>query len=257
VLWIGLPFYVYEQTGSALASGAMFIASNAPTLLFGSMAGVFVARWDRKWTMVAADILRALVILLMLMGRSPAWLWLICPLLFLQSTIGQFFYPAKSALAPQLVGKHHLLEANRLNALGDDLMGMVRPALGGLLPALIGVTGVIMLDAASFLVSGVLIALIALPSAPVDEASKVRIAQGQVGGGAVWEEWLAGLRLVCSNRTVASIFAAMGIAMFGQGIILVLWIVHVRTILSGGPPEYGWVQVAVAAGGLLGAFLLG
>jgi hypothetical protein len=43
-LFIALPFFVYERTGSVLATGAMFAAETLPRLLFGSMAGVFVDR---------------------------------------------------------------------------------------------------------------------------------------------------------------------------------------------------------------------
>jgi hypothetical protein len=45
-LFVALPFFVYERTGSTLATGAMFAAQTMPRLLFGSVAGVFVDRWD-------------------------------------------------------------------------------------------------------------------------------------------------------------------------------------------------------------------
>ena len=67
LLWIALPFYVYERTGSALATGAMFIAQTLPPILFGSLAGIFVDRWDRKQTMMIADLARFFVILLLLL----------------------------------------------------------------------------------------------------------------------------------------------------------------------------------------------
>jgi MFS family permease len=52
-LFIALPFFVYERTGSALATWAMFAVQTLPRLLFGSVAGVFVDRWDRKKTMAS------------------------------------------------------------------------------------------------------------------------------------------------------------------------------------------------------------
>ncbi len=59
VIFIALPLYVYEQTGSALATGAMFISHTLPKLVVGSLAGAFVDRWDRKRTMIVADFVRA------------------------------------------------------------------------------------------------------------------------------------------------------------------------------------------------------
>src|SRR5919198_1112108 len=60
MLIVALPIYVYQLTGSTLATSTMFIAGRLPTLLFGSVAGVFVDRWDRKRTMVVANLLLAL-----------------------------------------------------------------------------------------------------------------------------------------------------------------------------------------------------
>lgn len=251
VLLIALPFYVYEQTGSALATGTMVIVENLPNLLFSSLAGVFVDQWDRKRTMVIADLLRAAVLLLLPLLGSSGRLWIVYPVAFASSTITQFFIPAKSALIPRLVGRQHLIEANTLNSLGDHLTSLIGPALGGVFLGLLGLTGVVLIDAASYLISGALIFFISLPAAPPEEQADATTRP------TVWRDWLAGLRLVKSERLIAALFAVMGVAMLGQGIIGVLWVVFVREILQGSALEYGWVQVAVAVGGLIGGLVMG
>ncbi len=100
VLFIALPFYTYSLTGSVLATGAMFIVSTLPRLVLGSVAGVFVDRWDRKRTMIVADVLRVLLVAMLLFVRSRDWLWLIYASSFLESVVSQFFNPAKSAIIP-------------------------------------------------------------------------------------------------------------------------------------------------------------
>src|SRR3712207_3563264 len=60
---IALPLHVYELTGSTLSTAAALAASILPRVLFGSVAGTFVDRWDRKHTMIAADLLRAATLL--------------------------------------------------------------------------------------------------------------------------------------------------------------------------------------------------
>lgn len=57
-MFAALPFYAYEQTGSAFASGAVLTALTVPGLLIATVAGVFVDRWDRRRTMVAANLLQ-------------------------------------------------------------------------------------------------------------------------------------------------------------------------------------------------------
>src|SRR5215212_7549301 len=104
VLFIALPVFVYDLTGSTLATGAMFIAQSLPRLLFGSLAGVFVDHWDRRRTMIAANLLSAVILLLLLLVRAPGDLWLLYTVAFVQTTFTLFFTPAEQALVPHLVG---------------------------------------------------------------------------------------------------------------------------------------------------------
>ncbi|MEZ4618018.1 MAG: MFS transporter [Caldilineaceae bacterium] len=57
VLSIALPFYIYQQTGSTLATATMVLATSLPSMLFSSIAGVFVDRWERKRLMVVTNLL--------------------------------------------------------------------------------------------------------------------------------------------------------------------------------------------------------
>src|ERR687889_670775 len=61
---LAASIYVFRLTGSALSVGLMLMATAAPSLLVGLFAGVFVDRYDRKKIMITADILRAVLILL-------------------------------------------------------------------------------------------------------------------------------------------------------------------------------------------------
>jgi len=181
VLFIALPFYTFSLTGSALATSAMFMASTLPRLLFGSVAGVFVDRWDRKKTMIAADLLRAVIVLLLLVVRSPEWLWLIYLASFAEALVSQFFVPAKTAIIPRLVSEQDLLTANSLNASSDAITRLLGSALGGVLMSWLGLQSVVVLDSASFLVSGILIVLIVLPA-----AAPLSPAPTRKQGGARW-----------------------------------------------------------------------
>src|ERR671938_1768072 len=108
VLFVALPIYVYQLTGSALATSVMFASQMVPALLLGSVAGVFVDRWDRKRTMVVANLLLAFGLLPLFAVRSAEWLWLVYLVGFVESAIVQFFKPAERALLPQLVAEEHL-----------------------------------------------------------------------------------------------------------------------------------------------------
>lgn len=253
LLFIALPFYIYDLTGSALATGAMFITETLPILLFGSLGGVFADRWDRKTTMIVADALRAALLLLLLAVQSPAWLWAIYLVVFAQSSIGQFFNPAKGALLPQLVDEQQLMPANSLNSLGVELTRLVGAPLGGALMALTGLASVVIVDSVSFLLSALLIGLIAAPArAQVAPATSAGTLLATIG-----RDLTHGLRLVGATRWLAGLFLAMAVVMFGQGITNVLLVPFIDQVLHGDAQIFGWIVTAQGVGGLIGGVLAG
>jgi MFS family permease len=66
LLIIAVPYFVYQLTGSVLQTGLAVVAQTLPAVLLSSFAGVFVDRWNRRVTMLAADLLRAAILLLMM-----------------------------------------------------------------------------------------------------------------------------------------------------------------------------------------------
>ncbi len=257
LLFIALPFYIYNLTGSTLATGGMFIAETLPILLFGSIGGVFADRWDRKKTMIGADLLRAVLLLLLLAVRSPEWLWAIYLVVFVQSSVGQFFNPAKGALIPQLVDESQLVPANSLNSLGVELTRLIGAPLGGALMALMGLESVVIVDCVSFVLSALLISLIAAPrSAPAAPAAAPDAGIAALLAG-VWRDLIAGLRLVRGTRWLTGLFLAMGVMMLGQGITNALLVPFVEQVLHGDAQIFGWIVTAQGIGGLIGGLLAG
>src|SRR3712207_6375986 len=137
-LWIVLPIYVYETTGSTLATSGVVAAVVAPGVLLGSVAGVFVDRWDRRRTLVATNLLQVAATLPLLAASDEARVWLVYPVIVASATIAQFASPAENAFLPRLVPDADLVGANALNALNNNLARLVGPVLGG---ALVAATG--------------------------------------------------------------------------------------------------------------------
>ncbi len=261
VLYIALPYHVYHLTGSALSTGLMFIAGTLPGVLFGSVAGVFVDRWNRKRTMIIASILQGMCLLLLILARSVEWLWVVYLVSFVEAVLGQFFSPAERALLPQLVSEKHLMAANSLNALNNNLAMLIGPAIGVALFGLWSLTGVIFFDSVSFFVAAVMIALITWsPNQAKRDAPSSEIAETTSAATAawksVWQEWVEGLRLVKSNRMVIALFVSLGIAVLAGAILEVLLIPFV-SILKGGVLVLGILLTIRGLGGLLGGFIAG
>ena len=215
MLAVALPVFVYQLTGSALATGGVLVANKLSALTLGSVAGVFVDRWDRTRTMVVANLVRAPVLLLLLAVDSGERIWIVYVAAAVVSAAGQFFRPAENALLPRLVGEEHLVPANALNALNDNLSRLVGPALGGLVAAWFGLGGVVVVDAASFLTAAGMIAAIGAQTRPRQGSP----AEATKTEAAVWGEWLAGLRLVRDNAVLRVVFGVFAVASLGEGVM--------------------------------------
>ena len=258
MLIAALPFHVYSLTGSALATSGILMAMVAPGILFGSIAGIFVDRWDRKKIMVITSGLQAITILGLLLVRSVEWLWVIYLTTFLESTLKNFFGPAEGALLPNLVGEEHLVPANSLNALNDNLARIVGPSIGGLLLGTLGFQSVIWADVVSYLIAMLLIIFIqADNTAPSQSANSETGSKFHNPWQKMWEEWLAGLRYIKHRRALTGLLTIMGIALFGDAILSAILVVFVQQDLGFNAIQFGWMMTARGLGGLIGGLLVG
>jgi len=256
MLVAALPFYVYEVTGSALATSAWLFAYILPGVLFSSVAGVFVDRWDRRRTMIGVNLLQAAIIPFLLLARSPETIWIVYLVGFLEATLSRFFMPAESALLPKLVGEEHLISANSLNALNDNLARIVGPAIGGVLLGVFGLQSVIVADAVSYALAALLITLIVVPavvktavSPAVKESAKAKFMQ-------VWQQLVAGLKVIKQSHILTNAFIVVGIALFGDAIMSAVMVVFAQEVMDLGADGFGWILTARGIGGLLGGLLI-
>jgi len=258
-LLVGLPFYVYQRTGSTVATGAMIAAELGPEIVLGSVAGVYADRWDRRRTMIIADLARAGVLLLLLALPARGGLWLVYLVAAAQTSIAQFFLPASGALIPRIVGDAHLMSANALRATMDNAARVVGPAIGGTLLGSLGLGGVVLVDAASFLCSAGLIMLVRVGVAPVPAQATVSPGAAQAGARwrAFWRAWTDGLGVVRRDRLLTALFVVWGITMLAQGFLSTLWVPFVTGVLHGDAPLLGWIGTAQGIGGILGGLVVG
>lgn len=256
-LLAALPFFVLQLTGSVLATGIMFIVEVIPTILLGSVAGVFVDRWDRKWTMIGANVARGMLLLLLLAFRSAEQVWVVYVVAFFASTANLFFGPANNALLPQLVANDEIVTANSLDALGESVARILGPAFGGALLASVGLGAVALIDVGSYLVGAGLIFLIQPPSALSERHMLQETARSlRIRWVDFWREWLAGLRLASQRRPLSLAFLAVGIALVGDSILGVLLVVFVQDVVGAGAQQFGWVLTARGIGGVLGGLVV-
>ncbi len=238
VFFIAITFWVYQQTGSALATGLVLISSTIPLILFAPLAGMVVDRWDRRSIMFAAESARA-VLFLALLGADivePHVLWPIYIVGFLQSALAAFFWPARTAMLPQMISPQALLAANALYAVSDSAVRIVAPSLSALALLHLGPGGVVSIDAVSFIISAGCVCLL-------------KATTGQT------------IKTVPALRTASSstpgLFFLGSIVAYVAGTLSILFPIFVQTTLSAGPLVYGWMLTAQAIGEGAMSLLLG
>ncbi len=252
LLIIALPLYVYQRTGSALATGALAITETLPSLLFGSFAGVFVDRWNRKWTMIISDLLRAGALLPLFLIHGQDQIWIAYIFAFLQATISQFFTPAQGALIPLLIREEEITTANSLNSLGSQVTRVLGPLASGVLFGLFGLQWVIWIDCFAYLFSALMSFMVMVPALSMQTAPSTQPQEAQANPGV---EWIRGLKLIVSERIVY-LFIISGIAMVGDGFVRAISTPFLSQVASGNAIVLSWMVTAQGIGAILGALLL-
>lgn len=253
---IALIWLVQELTGSRTMMGAVSAAVSA-TAIFGLAAGALVDRWDRRRTMLASDILRGLVVLILpaLIFAERLQIW---HLFFVAVTIGllaQLFYPAKQSFLPHLVGRDDLAGANALSHMAFTLFMAGGYAAGGLLLGVLSPAQLFVFDAITFGVSALTIWLIRKPQTTLrlgaeTPAKRATLHQVVVG---LAQDIGEGLRYM---RTEALIAAVIPVSIFANfifaplSVFLAAWS---KDVSQTGARGYGLLEGGFLIGNLLGA----
>jgi len=256
MMMIARPIFVYELTGSALATSLMFIAGTLPRVALGSVAGVFVDRWDRQRTMVIANVLLGVSILPLVLVHTPDLLWIVYLSAFVTAVLSQFLYPAENAFLPTLVGEDQLVPANSLNTLNNQLSRLIGPALGGMIMAAAGFSAVVVADAITFLVAALLIGAIRVVKKSAEKTEQTSDDPPAADLQRVYREWLAGLQIVRENHALTVMFIVMAITSVGEGIMSVLFAPFATDILKTDAVGFGALMSAQAIGGIVGGVII-
>lgn len=160
-----LGVWVYQTTGSVTLFSLTFLFFGLPGLLVAPFAGALVDRWDRRWIMLWSDagaaLLTAVLAFLLWIGRLD--LWHVYVFSSLSSLFNAFQWPAYIASSTMLTPKRHLGRIGGMMQLGQATASTIAPASAGLLMVSVGMTGVILVDLATFLFAALTLLLVRIP----------------------------------------------------------------------------------------------
>jgi MFS family permease len=231
---------VFKLTGSALALGATLALNTAPQLLFGLAIGAWTDRTDRKRLMIAVDLLSALAIasVPLASGAGLLSLWWIFAVAFVSSTLSIFFVAAEFGAIPSLVGSSELVSANGRIQASFAAASVLGPLAAGALLVFVPVETILLLDAASFLVSAAMLSVIARPfNAPISRrATSIR------------EDIVEGLRFVLAHPVLRNISLMMAMINLVGATVFAELVLFAKQALHAEDSEVGLLFAAGGAG---------
>lgn len=241
VIWL-----VYSWTQSGTALGLVLIAATLPSVLISPWAGYIADRFDRRRIAIAADLIRALLVLILAWMAYADTLEMtnLVVITALISLASAFFNPATLAMLPALVPAPDLARANAITQLSANASGALGFLAGSGLIALIGVPAAFLCNGTSFVVSALLLASIRYAQASATAASP----------------FLANLRegwsVVMGIPVVARLLAPLVVINFLFSSLSVLIPVFAEGVFRSGSAGVGILLTAFTGGMFLAALLL-
>jgi MFS transporter, DHA3 family, macrolide efflux protein len=170
---IAFMFYLLDRFSDQPAYATITeMMYSLPTLAIFFLVGVFADKMDRQKIAANCDWINAFLSVCFLGAVYIGWMPLVFGVLFLRSAITKFFLPAESALVQGILSKEEYASAAGLNQMTQSMFNLFGNALGALLYWTVGIYGAIVIDAISFIISGLFIR-----SCKISE--KVRLPNGR------------------------------------------------------------------------------
>lgn len=225
----------------------LYLAMYLPVFLLAPLIGVFIDRLSKRWVLVATDIARGAVVMLIpvLFVRSGNFLP-VMGAVFLLTTGNLFFLPAKSGLLPEIVPPGRLVRINSI-LWGAGVAGFIGGFLGGgLIFDYWSWAACFYLDGATYLVSAALLLVIALrlPGDPDPVPSGERPPAERAG---FWHDAAEGVREIRRRPSLTGPLLVQALIFFGAGGFSVLALVFVRGLSNAGS-SMGLAAAGLSAG---------
>jgi MFS transporter, DHA3 family, macrolide efflux protein len=241
-----ISLITFRLHGTAVQVTTVTIAYILPLALIGPIAGVFVDHWNVKRVMIASDLIRGALILLLLVVRDVAQIGLILAAL---SVLSSFFVPAQSVTVRTIVPADSLLAANAMLTQAFYIVRLSAPFAAGALIAWLGERVCFYLDTASFVFSaGMIFTLVIVrpPRAPGEKTLR-----------SLSRDFVEGNRFIFTHAGLTFVFLAMGIATFVMAAFMPLISIYIRDALGAGPFVWGAISSMVGIGLIAGTQVLG
>lgn len=250
IVGYAVVFWLSIETKSAEVLAYSTIAALLPQMIIGPFTGVFIDRWDRRRTMILADIFIAVCTLFMavMFMKGDVKISFVYLLLVMRSIGSAFHVPALQASIPLLAPESELMRISGINQVIQSVSVIAGPALAALMITVLNMTWVLMTDVAGALIAVLTLLLVRIPNpARKEDAPTPHILR----------ELKEGLREIYNHSGLLWLFIIIVIAHFFIMPVAVLFPLMTINHFNGGTYQMSIVEVAWGVGMLAGGALLG
>ena len=250
---IALGFLVATRA-TPLDVGLVFAATAVPNVLLGPWAGALADRWDRRRTMIACDLVRAVLVLAVPFAIN-IHIVLVYGIAFAVATVGLLFRPSKDALVPRIVDGDDLVAANSATSVTETLADLVGyPAAGLLVAALSSIIGAaFVLDSATYLVSAALLAFM--------HVARSERAASALSIGQLWLDVKEGVNFLAHQAELRANTLVSTVAQVAVGTEVVCSLLYAQTVLDQSeipfPQNYSLLMASIGLGSIIGGLVIG
>jgi DHA3 family macrolide efflux protein-like MFS transporter len=247
-----LTIWMFQQTRSATAMGVMQVCFLAPFLLISPFAGAMVDRYNRKLMMMVSDLVAvtATCAILFLQATGHLQFWHLYIATIVEGLGSAFQWPAYLAAISVMIPKEQYGRANGMMSLIDSGPGVFAPILAGALLPFIGLTGILLIDIATFCLAITTLLVVTVPQPE-------RTAEGKAGEGNLLQEAAYGFKYIFARRPLLALLSTILLLNLVQGLsggALMAPMILSRT--GDSSVALGAVESAWAIGGVVGGLLM-
>ena len=247
-----LVWWITDTTGSSTVLATVSLATLLPGILLGPLAGAIVDQFNRKWIMILADAISALlaILLVLLFWAGTIQLWHIVVINILRALAGAFQFPAMQSSTSLMVPQEELARVAGLNQALQGIGMIATPPLGALLLTILPIHMILSLDVITAALAIFLLFTITIPQLQTQDALK-RVSIN------IWHEMQSGFSFI---RQWSALLNIMGIATLLNMVLIpafTLVPILVTKQFQGSAFQLGWMNAAYGIGIAIGGLLLG
>ncbi|WP_018343993.1 MFS transporter [Cytophaga aurantiaca] len=249
--WVGLALLSYQfgiEKSAVILSIALTLRVSA-FILFAPFAGVVADKIDRKKILYITHFIRMGIVCFFPFVDAE---WQIYVLVFLLNIFNAFFTPTYKSIIPHIIDKENYRQAIGLSTATFQLLGVLGPGLAGIVSVWLGARYIFFLDAASFIIAGILILKL-----PADSLNKTKDVTVNEQTHSIWSDVFKGTQLLFSNKLIRFALIIEFISAIAGAEILVNTIGHIKNDFHLTDNYYGWVMAAFGVGAAIAAFVAG